>query len=200
MKKLAFDQYTEKICSNCRLSCDKIVWGYGNYENRIVFVGEAPGAEEQKIGKPFVGRSGKLLTEMLTKSKIGRDLVYITNIVKCRPENNRIPTEEEKLICSFFLKRELYIIKPEIIITLGSTATKFFIKGSKIGNVVGHIKWDLDKNSYIYPLYHPSYVLRNGISKDEYLKLFIKLHKIFVEIFKRLQIRFNGLLSYWKCL
>ncbi len=195
MYSLKLSKYVERVCPKCTLPCETIVRGYGNYKYRVVFIGEAPGAEEHKLGKPFVGRSGKLLTEMLNKSNIKRELVYITNIVKCRPEGNRTPTKEEKRICAFYLNREFNIVKPEIIITLGSTATSFFI-GGRISDLVNKITKTKD-NVYIYPMYHPSYVLRNGITKETYLNSFIRLKQVLCKIFKKLDLRFKLLIEIW---
>ena len=199
MTKLILNQYAKKICPKCNLPGNRIVWGYGNYKNRVIFIGEAPGAEEDKLGKPFVGRSGRLLTEMLNDSGIGRELVYITNVVKCRPENNRTPTKEEIDICSFFLRYEIQNIKPEMIITLGSTATSYFLKNFRISDIVGKItKIKIGLVNYrLYPLYHPSYVLRNGIPKEDYLNLFIRLRRILHKIFSDLDLRFKILVESW---
>lgn len=199
MCSLVLSGMVPKICKGCSLSCEKIVWGYGNYKNRIIFIGEAPGLEEKKLGKPFVGRSGKLLTKMLVDSGIGREVVYITNIVKCRPENNRRPTDEEINKCSSFLKYELLNIRPELIITLGSTATSYFLKKSNISKVMGLItKVRIGLSQYlIYPIYHPSYVLRGGITKEEYLNLFVKLRMLLYNHYSNLNIRFSSLLVKW---
>lgn len=199
MCSLVLRGFVPKVCNKCGLPGNRIVWGYGNYKNRVVFIGEAPGAEEQKLGKPFVGRSGRLLTEMLNQSGIGRELVYITNVVKCRPENNRTPTKEEIDICSFFLRYEIQNIKPEMVVTLGSTATSYFLKNFRISNIAGKItKTKIGSVKYrLYPLYHPSYVLRNGIPKDEYLNLFIRLRRILHKIFSDLDLRFRILVESW---
>lgn len=199
MCSLVLSAFTPKICNNCSLPGNRIVWGYGNYKNRVIFIGEAPGAEEDKLGKPFVGRSGKLLTEMLDKSGIKRELVYITNVVKCRPEKNRTPTKQEIKLCSYFLNYEIQNIKPEVIVTLGSTSTSYFLNKFKISEIAGNIvKTKIGVVKYrLYPLYHPAYVLRNGISREEYLNLFIKLRKILHKIYLTLDLRFKVLVETW---
>lgn len=199
MCSLVLSAFTSKVCNKCSLPGNRIVWGYGNYKNRVIFIGEAPGAEEDKLGKPFVGRSGKLLTKMLNDSGIRRELVYITNVVKCRPEKNRTPTEDEIKLCSRFLKYEIQNIKPEVIVTLGSTSTSYFLNKFKISEIAGTIvKTKIGVTKYrLYPLYHPSYVLRNGISREEYLNLFIRLRKILYKIYLTLDLRFKVLIKTW---
>jgi len=195
MCSLIINNLINKSCKHCPLSGNKVVWGYGNYKNRIVFIGEAPGAEEQKLGKPFVGRSGKLLTEMLDKSGINRNLVYITNIVKCRPKDNRTPTTEERKFCSTILNYELKIIKPDIIITLGSTAINSIFPKVKLSDFIGRkLK---TKYYYVYPLYHPAYVLRNGITRESYLDLFFRLKEFLISIYHNLDVRYSYLFNYW---
>ena len=200
MCSLILNNFASKICPKCTLPGDRIVWGYGNYKNRVIFIGEAPGAEEDKLGKPFVGRSGKLLTKMLNDSGIRRELVYITNVVKCRPENNRTPTKDEIKLCSRFLKYEIQNIKPEIIVTLGSTSTSYFLKNFNISSIAGSIvKTKVGLVNYrLYPLHHPAYVLRNGISREEYLYLFIRLRKILYRIYMNLDLRIKTLVELWE--
>ncbi len=122
-----------KTCTRCKLHLYRRnpVPGEGSPESGIVFIGEAPGAQEDIQGRPFVGAAGKVLNELLEDIGLERKDVYITNVVKCRPPNNRDPTQDEIKKCSYFLDRQLEIIKPKIIITLGRHSTRYLF--SKIG-------------------------------------------------------------------
>jgi len=183
MSKLEFPMFE---CFGCTLKGKKKVWGQGNYKNKVIFIGEAPGANEEKFGKPFIGRSGNLLNIMLGKAKIDRELFYITNVVKCRPDNNMKPSTNEISWCGRLLKLEIAKIKPNLIVTLGSTATNVILPNSKsMKLIVGKInKIKIDSYSYlIFPMYHPSYVLRGGISSEEYLNSFLSLRKVICKIY-----------------
>jgi uracil-DNA glycosylase family 4 len=163
----------EKICSDlgdckrCRLSLtrNKIVFGVGNPTAKIVFVGEGPGADEDAQGIPFVGRAGQLLTQMIegTAAKEGIPLkradVYICNVVKCRPPENRTPEADEMEICGQFLFRQLTAIKPVAICALGSTAAKALL-GGKDGVTKLRGKWLKWNDIPLIVTYHPSYLLR----------------------------------------
>ncbi len=152
-----------------------IVFGVGNPDAQIMFIGEAPGHDEDEQGVPFVGRSGKLLTKLLEESGLSRDEVYITNVVKCRPHENRAPTVKELNICkNAHLLDEIKIINPKVICTLGSTATKALLGAkSRIAKERGNVhQWE---GFVIIPTYHPAYVLRNP-SKESILSW--DLHKI----------------------
>lgn len=154
-------------CKRCRL-CEqrnKIVFGSGNENARLVFVGEGPGADEDAQGVPFVGRAGQLLTQMIegTASKEGiaikRDDVYICNVVKCRPPENRTPLPDEMEICGQFLFRQLMVIKPKAICALGSTAAKAVL-GTKEGVTKLRGNWQKWRDIPVMVTYHPSYLLR----------------------------------------
>ncbi|MFM2129945.1 MAG: hypothetical protein RL477_1491 [Pseudomonadota bacterium] len=154
-------------CRRCRLSeqRNKIVFGSGNEASPLVFVGEGPGADEDAQGFPFVGRAGQLLTQMIdgTASKEGiaitRKDVYICNVVKCRPPENRTPQPDEMEICGQFLFRQLMIIKPKAVVALGSTAAKALL-GTKEGVTKLRGKWQTWNNIPLMVTYHPSYLLR----------------------------------------
>ncbi len=153
-------------CKKCPLykSATQAVPGSGNPNAKIVFIGEAPGFWEDKQGIPFVGRAGKLLDEMLEQISLKREDVFITNILKHRPPNNRDPLPNEIKACSPFLYRQLAIIKPKIIITLGRFAMNFFLPSAYISRVHGKIQeidWFGNK-ILLFPLYHPAAALRNG--------------------------------------
>jgi uracil-DNA glycosylase family 4 len=154
-------------CRRCRL-CEarsKIVFGSGNEEARLVFVGEGPGADEDAQGFPFVGRAGQLLTQMIenTASKEGipirRPDVYICNVVKCRPPENRTPLPDEMEICGEFLYRQLQVIRPRAICALGSIAVKALL-GTKEGVMKLRGKWLKWRDIPLIVTYHPSYLLR----------------------------------------
>jgi len=154
-------------CRRCRLceARNKIVFGSGNEESKLVFVGEGPGADEDAQGLPFVGRAGQLLTQMIegTASKEGipikRPDVYICNVVKCRPPENRTPQPDEMEICGQFLFRQLMTIRPKAICAMGSTAAKALL-GTKDGvtRLRGH--WHKWHDIPLLVTYHPSYLLR----------------------------------------
>lgn len=154
-------------CRRCRL-CEgrnRIVFGSGNAQARLVFVGEGPGADEDEQGLPFVGRAGQLLTQMIdgTAAKEGlqirRSDTYICNVVKCRPPGNRTPEPDEMEICGQFLLRQLMVLKPRAICALGSTATKALL-GTKDGITKLRGKWQKWRDIPVMPTYHPSYLLR----------------------------------------
>ena len=154
-------------CTRCRLSQgrNKIVFGVGDPNTKLVFVGEGPGADEDAQGIPFVGRAGQLLTQMIegTSAKEGIPLkradVYICNVVKCRPPENRTPEADEMQICGQFLFRQLSAIKPKAICALGSTAAKALL-GGKDGVTKLRGKWHKWNNIPLMVTYHPSYLLR----------------------------------------
>jgi len=156
-------------CHLCELSKSRysVVFGSGDEDAQILFIGEAPGVAEDDAGLPFVGRSGELLTKMIERVlNIPRDRVYITNIVKCRPPNNRTPSAVEAHTCLPYLLSQIESIKPEIIVTLGATAYHYLTgDDSKISDIRGSLqKW---KSYTIIPTFHPSYLLRNPSAKSK---------------------------------
>ncbi len=154
-------------CTRCRLSEARtnIVFGSGNERARLVFVGEGPGADEDEQGIPFVGRAGQLLTQMIdnTAAKegipIGRADVYICNVVKCRPPDNRTPQPDEMATCGQFLYRQLNTIKPKAICALGATAMKALLN-TKEGITKLRGQWQTWQGIPVMATYHPSYLLR----------------------------------------
>lgn len=154
-------------CRRCRL-CEgrnKIVFGSGNPEAKLVFVGEAPGADEDLQGLPFVGRAGQLLTQMINNTalkegiKITRDDVYIANVAKCRPPDNRAPQPDEMEICGQFLSRQLAVLKPKAICALGGTSAKALL-GTKEGVTKMRGNWYKWRDFPVMVTYHPSFLLR----------------------------------------
>lgn len=154
-------------CVSCTLHLKRTqtVFGEGNPLASVVFVGEAPGATEDETGRPFVGRAGKLLDNMIKVIGLERKDVYIANVCKCRPPENRKPKPEEMKICSEFLRGQLRIIKPKVIVALGNTAL-----GGLTGNDGGIVKrcgeWEEFGDIKLMPCYHPSALLRNPSWKE----------------------------------
>ncbi len=162
----------EKQASDCHLcelskSRHHVVFGAGNEEAEILFVGEGPGAIEDDTGHPFVGRAGEVLTNMIEKVLlIPRSEVYISNIVKCHPPNNRAPTATEAHTCLPYLLKQIDYIKPKIVVTLGNTAYHYLTGDeSKITQIRGTLQKRGDYT--IIPTFHPSYLLRNPSAKQE---------------------------------
>ncbi len=155
-------------CRRCRL-CQKrtqVVFGVGNPKARVVFVGEGPGADEDRIGEPFVGRAGQLLNVMLPSIGLRREDVYIANIVKCRPPGNRDPETDEAAACMPFLKRQIELINPEVIVLLGRIAARFLLgTTAPISSYRG--KWTIWHGHAVLPTYHTAYLLRNPAAKRE---------------------------------
>jgi len=167
MLKIVYQEMAD--CQLCGLGKTRknLVFGVGNPEARIVFVGEAPGADEDEQGLPFVGRAGQLLTDIIVKGmKIQRKDVYICNILKCRPPGNRNPQPDEISKCEPFLKKQLRIISPEIICALGTFASKTLLKTDiPISALRGH--FHLYEGIKLMPTYHPAYLLRNPSAKKQ---------------------------------
>ncbi len=132
----------------------------------MLFIGEGPGAEEDKTGRPFVGQAGQVLDGMIRAMGLERSRVYITNIVKCRPPGNRDPKEEEVAACSAFLDRQIELIGPEVIVALGKPATHRLTGSRKpIGALRG--RWHSYRNIPLMPVFHPAFMLRNPQAKRE---------------------------------
>jgi DNA polymerase len=156
-------------CRRCPLAATrtKIVFGAGSPEARLMFVGEAPGADEDRIGKPFVGRAGQLLTRIIQAIDLTREQVYIANILKCRPPGNRNPQPDEIAICFPFLKRQIEIIRPAVICALGTFAAHTLLDTTTpIGRLRGHAHPHGD-HTVVVPTYHPAYLLRNPAKKRD---------------------------------
>src|SRR5207247_719973 len=158
-------------CTRCKLHSTrhKIVFGDGNPKAELVFVGEGPGADEDAQGLPFVGRAGKLLTQMIEAMGLQRKDVYICNVVKCRPPENRTPEDDEISTCSPFLLRQLEVIAPKVIVCLGAVAAKTLLKTNRgISQFRG--QWLDYRGSKLMATYHPAYLLRNPNAKGEVWK------------------------------
>lgn len=158
-------------CKRCELHKNRIVpvIDKGNIKSKVVFIGREPGADEQKEGRPFVGRCGKLLDNMLASIKLNRNDIWIMNTCCCRTPNNRESLPEEVSACSYIREAQLDLIKPNIIVTLGSLATKTYIDSDlPISKLVG--KWYKYKDIDVLPMFHPSFLLRNPNAKNETYK------------------------------
>ncbi len=158
-------------CTRCRLhqQRNKIVFGVGNPRAELVFVGEGPGHDEDVQGLPFVGRAGKLLTQMIEAMGLQREQVYICNVVKCRPPENRKPEDDEVATCSPYLYRQLDLIAPKAIVCLGGTAAQTLLKTKdSISRFRGN--WFDFRNTKLLATYHPAYLLRNPNAKGEVWK------------------------------
>jgi uracil-DNA glycosylase family 4 len=158
-------------CTRCRLheGRNKIVFGDGNPRAELVFVGEGPGADEDAQGLPFVGRAGKLLTQMIEAMGLQREDVYICNVVKCRPPENRQPEDDEVRTCSPFLLRQLDVIAPKVIVCLGAVAAKTLLETNRgISQFRG--QWLEFRGRKLLATYHPAYLLRNPNAKGEVWK------------------------------
>lgn len=158
-----------KSCTKCPLATQgrqQIVFGQGNANTSLMFVGEAPGRDEDNQGVPFIGRAGKLLTKMIEAMEFKRDDIYISNVVKCRPPNNRTPLPDERNSCKkLMLLKEIEIIKPKVICCLGASAMKALIGDeTKISQARG--KFFDFHGTKVVPTFHPAYLLRNPSAKS----------------------------------
>ena len=155
-------------CTRCRLHKGRtnLVFGVGNVNADLMFVGEGPGADEDAQGEPFVGRAGQLLNNMISAMGIKREDVYIANVVKCRPPSNRTPEKDECDTCSPFLMRQIDIIQPKVIVALGAVAAKNLLAvNDSMSNLRG--RWYDFRNSKLLVTYHPAYLLRDPRQKKE---------------------------------
>jgi uracil-DNA glycosylase family 4 len=158
-------------CTRCKLhkARTKIVFGTGNPNADLMFVGEGPGRDEDLSGEPFVGRAGKLLTDMIKAMGLQREDVYIANVVKCRPPENRLPEKDEITTCSPFLMRQIDAIKPKVICTLGSCSAQTLLQTVQgISKLRG--EWFDFRGVKLMPTYHPAYLLRNPAAKPDVWK------------------------------
>ena len=158
-------------CTRCKLhkGRTKIVFGTGNPNADLMFVGEGPGRDEDLSGEPFVGRAGKLLTDMIKAMGLQREDVYIANVVKCRPPENRLPEKDEITTCSPFLMRQIDAIKPKVICTLGSCSAQTLLQ-TALGISKLRGEWFDFRGTKLMPTYHPAYLLRNPAAKPEVWK------------------------------
>ena len=171
-----FDTWEEleqsiKGCNRCKLykTRQNIVFGTGNKNARVMFIGEGPGADEDRQGEPFVGRAGKLMNLAFETLGIDRNEVYIANVIKCRPPSNRNPENDEAIACLNYLRNQVILVKPEIIVLLGSVALKNIL-GQEYGITASRGKWFEKKGIKYMPTWHPAALLRDETKKIDFIK------------------------------
>lgn len=177
LEQIRADIIARNICPDLAQAATNLVMGEGSPTADIVFIGEAPGKKEDATGLPFVGAAGKFLNELLAHIDLDRHDIYITNIVKYRPPNNRDPSKEEKEAFWPYLVRQLEVIQPKIVVTLGRHSMNYFLPEAKISQVHGEpSEVTLGKTALtIVPLYHPAAALYNGSMRSVLLDDFMKL-------------------------
>ena len=158
-------------CKKCKLCQNRtnIVFGVGNKNADIMLIGEGPGADEDKQGIPFVGKAGQLMDKAFKGLDIDRPSLYIANIVKCRPPSNRVPENDEAEACLDYLRNQVILVKPKIIVLLGSTALKNIL-GKEYGITSARGNWIERKGIYYMPTWHPAALLRDETKKIEFWK------------------------------
>ena len=178
----AMDEQQVKVCRRCRL-CETrthTVFGEGDPDGAIFFIGEGPGESEDLSGRPFVGRAGQKLDDMIAAMGLGRAEVYIGNIVKCRPPQNRAPAPDETAACTPYLVRQIEIVQPKVIVSLGLPATKY-LTGSTVGITRLRGQWHSWRGIKLMPTYHPSYILR-CYTTDVRKAVWSDLQKVMTEV------------------
>ncbi|MFL2539081.1 MAG: uracil-DNA glycosylase family protein [Candidatus Rariloculaceae bacterium] len=161
---------TVQGCTRCELCHGRTqtVFGVGDHGADLLIIGEAPGAEEDQRGEPFVGKAGQLLDAMLSSIHLSRDKVYIANILKCRPPNNRDPKPKESLTCGPYLERQISLLQPKVILALGRIAAQWLLKsGSPIGRLRGGEFNYGERQIPLVVSYHPAYLLRSPSAKSK---------------------------------
>lgn len=186
LKKNSLLELLREEAENCRKcllweSRTNLVFGEGNIDSHIMFIGEAPGFHEDQQGRPFVGAAGKLLTELIESLGIKREDVYIANVLKCRPPNNREPLPDEIKACFPLLQRQIEIINPKIICTLGRYAA-YAVLGHTINMSSSHGKYYEANGRKVFVTYHPAAALYHGKLLEEVKKDFEKLKNLYNEI------------------
>lgn len=184
LDKVRTDIIAKNICPDLARIANNLVMGDGNVDAEIVFIGEAPGKHEDEQGIPFVGAAGKFLDQMLAAANMNRSDVYITNIVKYRPPENRDPSPEEKQAFWPYLVKQLQIINPKVVITLGRHSMEYFLPGLKISDAHGcpkRIGFGSGK-IVVIPLFHPAAALYNGGLRQTLIDDFLKVPEIISKI------------------
>lgn len=153
-------------CKLCELGRRQVVFGVGNPKARLMFVGEAPGEDEDRQGEPFVGRAGQLLTKIIEAIDLSRDQVYIANVIKCRPPGNRNPEPDEVSACEPFLFQQIAIIQPRVIVALGKFAAQCLLRTTEPITRLRGREFEY-RGATLIPTFHPAYLLRNPSSKRE---------------------------------
>ena len=183
LEVLAAEIITHDICHDLAEQATQLVMGDGRVDADIVFIGEAPGKNEDLQGKPFVGAAGTFLDEMLAAAQLRRQDIYITNIVKYRPPNNRDPLPEEKRAFWPYLMRQLQIIQPKVVITLGRHSGMAFIPDLAISRDHGNPRWAQfnELKFLVIPLYHPAAALYNGALRQTLIDDFVRAAQLAVK-------------------
>lgn len=160
-----------KQCKKCKLCQNRnnVVFGTGNKQADLMFIGEGPGADEDMQGIPFVGKAGKLMNMAFEAIGLNRDEVYIANIVKCRPPSNRNPEENEAVACLNYLRNQVILVKPKFIVLLGSVALKNIL-GKEYGITASRGKWIEKRGIWYMPTWHPAALLRDETKKIDFIK------------------------------
>lgn len=171
---LAASLHNCQRCKLAKLGRTQVVFGVGNPDAEIMFIGEGPGFYEDRQGEPFVGAAGKLLNELLTSAGLSRSQVYIANVIKCRPPNNRDPEPDEVETCKPFLMQQIELINPKVICTLGNWATQTIL-GRKVGITKVRGRVIKHENVTIFPLLHPAAALHQGSLRQPLIEDFQKL-------------------------
>ena len=155
-------------CEKCRLCQTRtnVVLGEGDLHAPLMFIGEGPGQQEDETGRPFVGAAGHLLDRMLAAIGLRREQVYICNIVKCRPPQNRVPEADERAACMDYLRQQVALVRPKVIVCLGSTPTRALL-GEQMRITRDRGVWQLKKGVWFMPTYHPAALLRDPRKKPE---------------------------------
>ena len=184
LQNIADEIVAQDVCPELRAQATQLVYGEGDVDANFVFVGEAPGKKEDEQGRPFVGAAGKFLNEMLGNIGIKRDDVYITNIVKYRPPDNRDPRPEEKQAFWPILVRQLNVIQPKLVVTLGRHSMGYFLPNIKISEVHGELAQIKigDRIQAVLPLFHPAAAMYNGGLRQTLLNDFAKIPEIIKRI------------------
>lgn len=157
------------VCTKCRLSGTRtqVVFGVGDRSADLMFIGEAPGRDEDLKGEPFVGRAGQLLTDIIKAMKLSREQVYIANVIKCRPPENRNPESDELDACRPYIRRQIELIQPKVIVTLGKFALQSLSGHSSIAISSKRGEWTSYEGIKVMPTYHPAYLLRTPSAKRD---------------------------------
>ncbi|MDO9231399.1 MAG: uracil-DNA glycosylase [bacterium] len=190
-KQTLLEKLNKKMlaCKKCalRATCQQVVPGEGSANAKILFIGEGPGKKEDELGRPFVGSAGKFLDEMLEIIKLKREDIYIANVVKCRPPENRDPLPQEATACWPWLLEQIKIIQPKLIVTLGRHSMERFLPNEKISQMHGTLVIktipEIGKQNF-YTLYHPAAALYNGSMRETLIQDFKKIPKVLEKIEK----------------
>ncbi len=180
LDQIKADIIKNNVCPDLARTANQLVMDDGNPDAEIIFIGEAPGKKEDEQGIPFVGAAGKFLNEMLASINLSREDIYITNIVKYRPPNNRDPNNDEKTAFLPYLEKQIAVIEPKLIITLGRHSMDAILPGLKISQVHGEPR---PYNGVVFiPLYHPAAALYNGALRQTLLTDFARIPDILMKI------------------